>query len=56
MSVIEKKIEKGFHVCDKCGYEKGFHVSFAKQGESHEVVLVCPNWGQRYKVNWKIIL
>jgi len=56
MSLIEKKIKKEFHVCDKYGYEKGFHVSFIKQEESHEVVLMCPNCGQRYKVDWRIIL
>jgi len=38
MSLIHKKIDKEFHVCEKCGYEKGFHVSFIKQEESHEVV------------------
>jgi len=53
MEVIEKKIEKEFHICDNCGYDKGFHVSFIKQ-EYYEIVLICPQCGQRYKIGWKI--
>jgi hypothetical protein len=56
MSLIEKKIEKKFNTCDICGYDRGFHVSFSKQGEPYEVVLICPECGQRYKVNWRITL
>ncbi|MEX2738100.1 MAG: hypothetical protein Q6356_003410 [Candidatus Wukongarchaeota archaeon] len=56
MEVIEKKIEKEFHICDNCGYDKGFHVSFVKQGDNFEIVLICPECGQRYKIKWKIKL
>ncbi len=55
-SIIEKKIEKEFYVCENCGYERGFHVSFVEQEGSQEIVLICPNCGQRYKVNWTINL
>ena len=54
--MIEKQIGKEFHICDKCGYDRGFHVSF-ERGEGHcEIVLICPNCGQRYGVGWKITL
>lgn len=56
MNIIEKKIEEKFHICDICGYKKGFHISFIKQEESLEVVLICPNYGQQHKLNWNIIL
>lgn len=56
MEAVEKKIEPVFHVCDKCGYENGFHVSFVKQTEAYEVILICPQCGQRFKINWKINL
>ncbi len=52
--VIEKQIGKEFHICDKCGYERGFHVSFERGDDSHEIVLICPSCGQRYRVGWKV--
>jgi uncharacterized protein YbaR (Trm112 family) len=48
-----KKVEKEFFKCDKCGYDKGFHVYFARQGEDCEIVLICPQCAQRYKIGWK---
>ena len=53
---VKKKIEKEFYICDNCGYNKGFHVSFIKQGEHFEIVLICPECGQKYKINWKVKL
>ena len=54
--LIEKKIEKEFYVCDSCGYDKGFHVSFHRLEQNCEVVLICPQCGQRYKINWRVNL
>lgn len=54
MEIITKKIEKEFRVCDKCGYEGGFHVSFVKNTESIEIILICPSCSQQYTINWKI--
>jgi len=56
MDTIEKDIYKEFHVCDKCSYERGFHVSFVKREETFEIVLICPNCGQSYKVKWDVEL
>ncbi len=53
MEAIKKKVEKEFSKCDKCGYDKGFHVSFTRQGEDCEIVLICPQCAQRYKIGWK---
>jgi RNase P subunit RPR2 len=55
MSITEKKVEEQWSVCDKCDYDRGFHVSFEKN-ESYDVVLICPGCGQRYRINWKIHL
>ena len=49
MEVIGKKIEQTFHVCDKGGYENGFHVSFVKQTEAYGVILVYPQCRQHFK-------
>jgi hypothetical protein len=51
--VIEKELGKAFHSCEKCGYERGFHVSFAGEGGPQEIVLICPSCGQPYRVGWQ---
>ena len=51
--VIEKHIGKESHISDKCRYERGFHVSFERKDDDHEIVLICPSCGQRYRVEWK---
>ncbi len=51
---IEKHIGKEFHVCEKCRYERGFHVSLERKDDHHEIVLICPNCGRRYRVGWKV--
>ncbi len=51
---IEKPINRAFHICDKCHYERGFHVSLEPQDGHREIVLICPSCGQRYGVGWKI--
>lgn len=56
MATIEKTIDEEFHICDKCGYKLGFHVSFVKSEKGFEIVLICPNCGQKYKINWEIKL
>ncbi|NIQ39265.1 MAG: hypothetical protein GTN81_11820 [Proteobacteria bacterium] len=52
--VTERKINREFHICDKCQYENGFHVSFESKDGYHEIVLICPSCGQRYRVGWKM--
>jgi hypothetical protein len=52
-NVIEKEIGKAFHTCDGCGYERGFHVSFERRDGYHEIVLICPSCGQRFRVGWR---
>jgi len=54
--IIEKKIEEEFHICENCGYRLGFHVSFQKKADFFEVILICPNCGQRHRVNWFVNL
>ena len=50
---IQKEIAKAFHICDACGYERGFHVSFEGTDAYHEILLICPSCGQRYRVGWQ---
>jgi transcription elongation factor Elf1 len=56
MDIIEKDVDGEFHVCEKCGYELGFHVSFVKKKGDFEIVLICPNCEQRYRVKWNVTL
>jgi predicted RNA-binding Zn-ribbon protein involved in translation (DUF1610 family) len=46
-NMIEKQIGDEFHTCDTCGYDRGFHVSFERGETRWEIVLICPNCGQR---------
>ena|GEM_PF-387120 len=50
-----KQVEPGeeFRVCPACGYERGFHVSFLRDGQWHKIVLICPNCGARYNAGWR---
>ncbi|MFA5331310.1 MAG: hypothetical protein WC342_02920 [Methanoregula sp.] len=57
-------------VCPACGYDRGFHCSFArinagKNGKGspvkstrdlYRVILVCPDCGARFDIGWKIPL
>jgi len=52
METINKKIDEEFSVCDTCGYDRGFHVSFVKEGGGFQAVLICPECGQRFRVGW----
>ena len=55
---IKKKIENHFHVCDKCGYAGGFHVTFKKTAKAKDVhiILMCPQCEQTYDIDWHIQL
>ncbi len=55
---IRKKIENHFHVCDKCGYKGGFHVTFKKTRKlkTFLIVLMCPQCEQTYDIDWHIQL
>ncbi len=56
MEIIEKKVEEEFSICDVCGYGRGFHVSFVKKEKRHEIILICPECGARFKVDWNVEL
>ena len=55
-NVMKKEIGEEFYICEKCSYERGFHVSLTREDTHHEIVLICPNCGQRYSVGWKLTL
>lgn len=42
-----------FRISESCGYERGFHVSFLRDGREHRIILICPNCGARYDVGWR---
>ena len=42
-----------FRKCDKCGYDRGFHSSLEREVETHRAVLICPECGTMYDVDWK---
>ncbi|BCS97766.1 hypothetical protein DSLASN_33980 [Desulfoluna limicola] len=46
-------MDKEFSRCPGCGYEDGFHVSFAAQEDLRaEVILICPRCSKRYRAGW----
>lgn len=55
MNIIEKRLDALWSVCDKCDYDRGFHIAFEQRDET-EVILVCPGCGQQYRVNWVLHL
>jgi hypothetical protein len=44
-----------FSACPRCGYQKGFHVSFSRIAFGHphvKVIPLCPECGERYDLGW----
>jgi len=37
-----------FRRCQKCGYSRGFHSSFKKEGDKVKVIYICPDCGSAY--------
>ena len=61
MTVAEKvhsiQVSDEFRTCTVCGYDHGFHVSFRKEpNKSVSIVLICPECGARFDVNWDVAL
>ncbi len=56
MDLIDKKVEDEFSVCDVCGYDLGFHVSFQKKDNRYGVILIRPQCGARFRINWEVKL
>lgn len=54
-----KSIQVGgeFRTCTVCGYDQGFHVSFRRDpGKFVRIILICPECGSRFDVDWDISL
>ena len=53
---VHTKVEEYFHVCESCGYDGGFHVSFKKTDKSKNylIVLMCPQCRETYDIDWQI--
>lgn len=48
-------LEEEFRICPACGANRGFHISFVrKENEIINIVLICPECGKRYSVDWNI--
>jgi predicted RNA-binding Zn-ribbon protein involved in translation (DUF1610 family) len=63
--IIIRQVETELHVCPDCGYERGFHVSFANIAAAKDnpvkstrdvfrVILICPECGARFDVGWRV--
>ncbi|SCG85866.1 hypothetical protein [Methanobacterium congolense] len=48
--IREVEVGEEFRVCEVCGFEKGFHTSFLKDGSTYRVIYICPDCGTRYDV------
>jgi len=46
------EVAEDFHVCPRCGHQRGFHLSFiARQGtDSPSLILICPDCGARLDI------
>jgi hypothetical protein len=53
-SIMIREIGEELSICQKCTYERGFHVSLARKDAYHDIVLICPNCGQRYSIGWRV--
>ncbi len=53
-NVMTKEIGEEFSICQKCTYERGFHVSLERKYTHYQIVLICPNCGQQYSVGWMV--
>lgn len=38
--------------CTRCGYDRGFHVSFRTTRKTVEIILICPSCSRRYTTAW----
>ena len=55
-NILTVVFEEELRVCETCGYERGFHVSFKRAEQGYEVILICPECGQRYRVGLSVKL
>lgn len=39
-----------FRKCPTCGYGRGFHTSFSKDGDKIRVIFICPECGSSYDI------
>ena len=37
-----------FRICPTCGYKRGFHSSFRKEGSKIKVIFICPQCGSSF--------
>lgn len=37
-----------FRVCPSCGYGRGFHSSFKKEGDAFLIIFICPECGASF--------
>ncbi len=42
-----------FRVCPSCGYGRGFHSSFKKDGETFKLIFICPECGASFDIGLK---
>ncbi|HUU74886.1 MAG TPA: hypothetical protein VMW63_02225 [Methanoregulaceae archaeon] len=59
MSISEEirhvTINQEFHICQVCGYDRGFHTSLIRISSGHphfRHIMICPECGTRYDVKW----
>lgn len=57
-SIQDIKVEKSLTSCPSCNYKDGFHIGFLTMGNSelNEIILICPNCHERFKIGWGIKL
>jgi rubredoxin len=37
-----------FRICPDCGYGRGFHTSFQKEGDIFRIIFICPECGSSF--------
>jgi len=58
MQEIDKNIGTRYNKCEKCGYDRGFHVMLdpVKFSDRMAIKLLCPNCGQIFHVGLTVQL
>jgi hypothetical protein len=51
---IAGDLKTGLTVCLNCGYKRGFHVTIVPGQKDPMIILICPECGTKYDLNWSL--
>ncbi|WP_230743224.1 hypothetical protein [Methanooceanicella nereidis] len=51
---VTRPMSSGLEVCVNCGYKRGFHVTINTGTGKPMIILVCPDCGTKYDLDWPV--